>query len=212
MTNQRKHGKHSAALPETQQTSARARETEARTGVMTHRELEEKFATKEELKQSVKFLIERVDHENQLHSQQLQSVETNLTQKIDANEARDVERFSELRSDMNRQFEASEARDAEFRSDIDKQFEASAARIIEKLNEFKSELFRYFAARDKIDEESKKAKEKFDEERTKRLESTIEQQYEKNLYKTAFLVVVLGGSLSGLTYGVYQLVKFLTGG
>ena len=74
MTNQRKHGKHSAALPETQQTSPRARETEARTGAMTHRELEEKFATKEELKLSDKFLAEKTKHEKLLDSQELQSV------------------------------------------------------------------------------------------------------------------------------------------
>ncbi len=305
MTNgRRKHGKHSAALPETQ--PAGARESVAKTGIMTNRELEEKFATKEELKQSKKFLIEKTKHEKQLHSQELRSVETNLTQKIDANEkraddfrsdvnrqfeaieagndefrsdmneqfkssdarsvkrteaseSRIIEKLNDFRSDVNRQFEAIEAGNAEFRSDVNRQFEAieagnaefrsdvnrqfeaieagndefrsdmneqfkssdarsvkrtgaSESRIIEKLNEFKSEVFRHFAIKDKIDEESKKAKEKFDEERTKRLESTIEQQSEKNLYKTAFLVVVIGGSLSGLTYGVYQLVKFLTGG
>ena len=287
MTNgRRKHGKHSAALPETQ--PAGARESVAKTGIMTNRELEEKFATKEELKQSKKFLVEKTKHEKQLHSQELRSVETNLTQKIDANEkraddfrsdvnrqfeaieagndefrsdmneqfkssdarsvkrteaseSRIIEKLNDFRSDVNRQFEAIEAGNAEFRSDVNRQFEAieagndefrsdmneqfkssdarsvkrtgaSESRIIEKLNEFKSEVFRHFAIKDKIDEESKKAKEKFDEERTKRLESTIEQQSEKNLYKTAFLVVVIGGSLSGLTYGVYQLVKFLTGG
>ena len=183
MTNQRKHGKHSAALPETQQTSARARETEARTGAMTNRELEEKFATKEELKQSEKFLAERIDYGFQLHSQELRSVETNLTQKIDANE----KRADEFRSEMYRQFEASEARSV-------KRTEASEARIFDRLNEFKSEVYRQI------------------ETMGKSLESTIKQQSEKNLYKTVFLVVVIGGSLSGLTYGVYQLVKFLTGG
>ncbi len=149
MTNgRRKHGKHSAALPETQPASAR--ETVAKTGAMTHRELEEKFATKEELKHSEKFLVEKMDHGFQLHSQELRSVETNLTQQIDAST-----------TNLNQKIDANEARA---------------------------------------------------EERAKRLESTIEQQSEKNLYKTAFLVVVIGGSLSGLTYGVYQLVKFLTGG
>ena len=255
MTNgRRKHGKHSAALPETQ--PAGARETEAKTVIMTHRELEEKFATKEELKQSKKFLVEKTKHEKQLHSQELRSVETNLTQKIDSNEARaeermadkearDVERFSELRSDMNRQFEASEAnltqiieahvsnltqkveasetnltqkidanekRVDEFRSDVNEQFkdsdarnvksrEASEARIIEKLNEFKSEVFKHFAIKEKFDEESKK-----------NLKSTLEQQSEKNLYKTAFLVVVIGASLSALVYGLYRLAMFFIGG
>ena len=55
-------------------------------------------------------------------------------------------------------------------------------------------------------------KEKREEERTKRLESTIEQQSEKNLYKTAFLVVVIGASLSALVYGLYRLAMFFVGG
>ena len=196
MTNgRRKHGKHSAALPETQRVGAR--ETEARTGAMTHRELEEKFATKEELKQSVKFLVERIDQGFQLHSQELRSVETNLTQKIDANEAR----ADEFRSDVHRQFEASatnltqkidanEARNVNFRCDMDKQFEARGARIIEFLDEFESELCRQIQTMGKS------------------LESKIEQQFEKNLYKTAFIVVAIGTSL----YGVYLLVNTLMGG
>ena len=229
MTNgRRKHGKHSAALPETQRVGAR--ETEARTGAMTHRELEEKFATKEELKQSVKFLVERIDQGFQLHSQELRSVETNLTQKIDANEARADEfrsdvhrqfeasatnltqkidaneaRADEFRSDVHRQFEASatnlnqkidanEKRADEFRSDMNEQFKSSEARSVDRLNEFKSEVYRQIQTMGKS------------------LESMIEQQSEKNLYKTAFIVLIIGGSLSGLTYGVYQLVKFLTGG
>ncbi len=244
MTNgRRKQGKHSAALPETQ--PAGARETEAKTVVMTNRELEEKFATKEELKHSEKFLVVKTEQEIQLLSQQMRSMETNLTQKIDANEARSVERIDASETNLTQKIDASEtnltqkidaneARADEFRSDMNRQFEASQtnltqkidanearsvkrteasearsvkrteaseARIIEKLNEFKSEVFKHFAAKDKINEES-----------TKRLESTIEQQSEKNLYKTAFLVVIIGASLSGLTYGVYQLVKFLTGG
>ena len=183
MTNgRRKHGKHSAALPETQPTSAR--ETVAKTGaMMTHRELEEKFATKEELKQSKEFLTERIDHGFQLHSQELRSVETNLSQKIDANE----KRAEDFRSDVNRQFEAIEARSVE-------RTNASEARIFDRWNEFKSDVYRQIQTMGKS------------------LESTIEQQSEKNLYKTVFLVVVIGGSLSGLTYGVYQLVKFLIGG
>ena len=82
MANQRKHSKHSAALPEAQ--PAGASETVAKTGAMTNRELEEKFATKEELKQSEKFLAERTDYGFQLHLQELQSVVTNLTQIFDA--------------------------------------------------------------------------------------------------------------------------------
>ena len=194
MTNGRKHGKHSAALPETQQTSARARETEARTGAMTNRELEEKFATKEELNQSEKFLAERIDHGFQLHSQELRSVETNLSQKIDANE----KRAEDFRSDVNRQFEAIEARSVERTNASEarsvKRTNASEARIFDRLNEFKSDVYRQIQTMGKS------------------LESTIEQQSEKNLYKTVFLVVAIGGSLSGLTYGVYQLVKFLIGG
>ena len=231
MTNQRKHGKHSAALPETQPASTR--ETVAKTGAMTIRELEEKFATKEELKHSENFLAEKMDHGFQLHSQELRSVETNLTQKIDANEARAAEfrsdmneqfkssdaRAAEFRSDMNEQFKSSDARAAEFRSDMNEQFKSSDARAAE----FRSDMNEQFKDSDarnieriaaseanliqKIDANEARA-----EERAKHLESTIEQQSEKNLYKTAFLVVVIGGSLSGLAYGVYQLVKFLTGG
>ena len=213
MTNQRKHGKHSAALPETQPASTR--ETVAKTGAMTIRELEEKFATKEELKHSENFLAEKMDHGFQLHSQELWSVETNLTQKIDANEARAAEfrsdmneqfkssdaRAAEFRSDMNEQFKSSDARAAEFRSDMNEQFKDSDARNIERIAASEANLIQ------KIDANEARA-----EERAKHLESTIEQQSEKNLYKTAFLVVVIGGSLSGLAYGVYQLVKFLTGG
>ena len=166
MTNgRRKHGKHSAALPETQ--PAGARETEAKTVIMTNRELEEKFATKEELKQSVKFLIERMDHEKQLHSQEQRSVESNLTQKIEAIE-----------------------RNVNFRCDMDKQFEASDARFIKFMDEFRSEGDKQIQTM------------------TKSLESTIKQQYEKNMYKTAFIVVAIGTSL----YGVYLLVNTLMGG
>ena len=173
MTNQRKHGKHSAALPETQ--PAGASETVAKTGAMTNRELEEKFATKEELKQSEKFLVEKTEHEKQLHSQELRSVETNLTQKIDASEA-----------NLTQKIDANEARGIE-------RTNASEARIFDRLNEFKSEVYRQV------------------ETMGKSLESMIEQQSEKNLYKTAFLVVIIGGSLSGLVYGLYQLAKYLIG-
>ena len=229
MTNgRRKHGKHSAALPETQPASAR--ETVAKTGAMTHRELEEKFATKEELKHSEKFLVEKMDHGFQLHSQELRSVETNLTQqidasttnlnqKIDANEAR----AAEFRSDMNEQFNDNDARVAEFRSDMNEQFKDNDARNVERIdqsNQFYLQELRSVETNltQQIDASTTNLNQKIDanearaEERAKRLESTIEQQSEKNLYKTAFLVVVIGGSLSGLTYGVYQLVKFLTGG
>ena len=173
MTNgRRKHGKHSAALPETQ--PAGARETVAKTGAMTNRELEEKFATKEDLKQSEKFLIVKTEQEIQLLSQQMRSMETNLTQRIDANEAR----ADEFRSDVHRQFEANEARSVE-------RTNASEARIFDRLNEFKSDVNRQIQTMGKS------------------LESMIKQQSEKNLYKTAFIVVIIGASL----IVVYQFVK-----
>ena len=282
MTNGRKQGKHSAALPETQ--PAGARESVAKTGIMTNRELEEKFATKEELKQSENFLVEKSEHEKQLHSQQLQSVETNLTQKVEASEANltqkveaseanltqkveaseanltqkveaseanltqkidaNEKRADEFRSDVNEQFkdsdarnveridqsnqlhsqelrsvetnlnqkiDANEARAAEFRSDMNEQFKDSDARNIERIAASEANLIQKIDANEtnltqKIDANEARA-----EERAKHLESTIEQQSEKNLYKTAFLVVVIGGSLSGLAYGLYQLAKYLMG-
>ena len=206
MTNQRKHGKHSAALPETQ--PAGASETVAKTGAMTNRELEEKFATKEELKQSEKFLVEKTEHEKQLHSQELRSVETNLTQKIDAseanltqkidaNEARSVERTNASEANLTQKIDASEA-------NLTQKIDANEANLTQKIDanearadEFRSDVNRQF-----------EASEARSVERTKNLMSMIKQQSEKNLYKTAFIVVIVGASL----IVVYQFVKPFLGG
>ena len=92
MSNQSKHGKHAAALP--QQKVADVGESEAKAVAPTNPEREEKFATKGDLKQLKNSLVAKMERGVQLILQQLRFEVTNLNQKIDANDARHTERMN----------------------------------------------------------------------------------------------------------------------
>ena len=193
MSNQSKHGKHAAALP--QQKVADVGESEAKAVATTNPEREEKFAIKGDLKQLKNSLVAKMEHGFQLILQQLRFEVTNLNQKIDANDARNTERM-----------EASDARNAE-------RLDVHEARTTEKIDALRSDMDKQFEAKDKIDAERAAASEARNIERAAateariierviHIESMMKQVSEKNLYKVAFIVAAILAAMAA----VYQFV------
>ena len=177
MTERNKPGKHAAALP--QPKAAVVGKSEAKAVAATNPEREKKFATKNDLKQLKKLLVAKMEHGFQLILQQLRFEVTNLTQKIDSNDARNSERSVASDARFNEKFDELRSEIVQLRSDMDKQFEA----------------------KDKIDAERSAASEARINERFNHLETLMKQESEKNLYKFAVIVTIILGAMAA----VYQL-------